>query len=256
MSNDKYTVESICSIQTWTPKLFSFRTTRNPGFRFEPGQFARIGVRKGEKIVWRAYSMASSNGDDFLEFFSIVVPDGEFTSELSRLKPGDPVYVDKTAYGYLTLDRFHNGQDLWLLATGTGLAPFLSILYAFEVWQQYPKIFLVYSARQASELAYHQQLLDLKQHPYFGEYAARQLHYIPVVTRENMQGALSQRITDLLRNGQLEACAGQVLNPETSRLMICGNPEMVSETRQILQARGLSLSRLSAPGQVAVEQFW
>lgn len=256
MSTDKYTVESISSIQTWTPKLFSFRTTRNPGFRFEPGQFARIGVRKGDKIVWRAYSMASSSGEDFLEFFSIVVPDGEFTSELSRLKPGDPVYVDKTAYGYLTLDRFQNGQDLWLLATGTGLAPFLSILYSFEVWQQYPKIFLVYSARQASELAYHQQLLELKQHPYFGEYAAQQLHYIPVVTRESVPGALSQRITDLLRNGQLEACAGQTLDPQTSRLMICGNPEMVSETRQILQARGLSLSRLSAPGQVAVEQFW
>jgi ferredoxin--NADP+ reductase len=256
MSNEKFNVETITSIHAWTPKLFSFRTTRNPGFRFTAGQFARLGVPVDGGVVWRAYSMASAPSDEYLEFFSIVVPGGEFTSQLSCLRVGDTLLVDKTAFGYLTLDRFQPARDLWLLATGTGLAPFLSILHGFEVWQQYQNIVLVYSARLASELAYHEHIFALKQHPYFGEFAARQLRYVPVVTREPMAGALSLRITELLVNGQLEQHTGLTLSPSDSRLMICGNPEMVTDTRKILQTRGLSLARLSAPGQIAVEQFW
>jgi len=256
MSADKFTAETITSIQPWTPKLFSVRTTRSAGFRFVAGQFARLGVQKSDKIVWRAYSMASSSLDEYLEFFSIVVPDGEFTSELSSLRLGDQILLDKTAYGYLTLDRFQSGKDLWLLATGTGLAPFLSMLHTFDIWQQFENIVLVYSVREAAELAYQDQILGLKQHLHFGEFAQRQLRYIPVVTREAVPGALTQRVTDLLLDGQLEAAAGLAIDCERSRLMICGNPQMVSDTRQLLQARGLSLARLSAPGQIAVEQFW
>src|ERR1044071_6418608 len=130
---DKFTTETITDIRSWTPKLFSFRTTRYRGYRFSPGQFARLGVRKqtpeGEKIVWRAYSIVSADYDEFLEFYSIVVPGGEFTSTLADLHVGDEILIDKTTYGALPPARFVEGRDLRLLSTGTGLAPFISILH-------------------------------------------------------------------------------------------------------------------------------
>src|SRR5207237_3596510 len=132
-STDKYTVETITDVRPWTDSLFSFRTTRDRGYRFVPGQFARLGVN-GEaegSIVWRAYSIASAAHDEHLEFFSVVVPNGQFTSRLSKLKEGDPIYVERKSYGFLTTDRFESGRDLWMLATGTGLAPFLSSLHDF-----------------------------------------------------------------------------------------------------------------------------
>lgn len=135
-SEEKFTRQTLLDVQPLTPNLFTLRTTRDAGFRFRAGQFARLGVVKADgSTVWRAYSMVSSPYDEFLEFFSIVVPGGEFTSELSRLGVGDTLLVDRQAYGYLTLDRFVDGRDLWLLSTGTGLAPFLSILQDFEVWE-------------------------------------------------------------------------------------------------------------------------
>ena len=153
-SAEKFTRQTLVDIQPLTPSLFTFRTTRNAGFRFRAGQFARLGVTKADgSTVWRAYSMVSSPFDDFLEFFSIVVPGGEFTSELSRLEVGDTLLVDRQAFGYLTLDRFVDGRDLWLLSTGTGVAPFLSILQDFEVWEKFQRIILVYSVREARELA-------------------------------------------------------------------------------------------------------
>ena len=162
VSEEKFTRQRLLEVQTLTPTLFTLRTTRDPGFRFTAGQFARLGVRKPSgSIVWRAYSMVSAPHDEFLDFFSIVVPDGEFTSELSRLEPGDELLIDKQAFGFLTLDRFPDGRDLWLLATGTGLAPFLSILQDFEVWQRFERIVLVYSARTGSELAYQQLIREL-----------------------------------------------------------------------------------------------
>ena len=256
MCSDKYTVETVSSIHAWTPKLFSLRTTRSPAFRFKAGQFARIGVRKGEKIVWRAYSMVSASYDDYLEFFSIAVPGGEFTSELAKIQVGAALLVDKTAFGFLTLDRFQTGKDLWLLATGTGVAPFLSMLQEPELWQQYENVVLVYSMRTADELVYQEKIDALRQHPMFGAQAARALHYVPVVTRAPSEGALTRRITTLIEDGGLEAAVGLKIDPARARLMLCGNPQMVSDTRQILQSRGLSLSRLSAPGHLALEQFW
>lgn len=255
-SAEKFTRQTLLDVQPLTPSLFSLRTTRDPGFRFRSGQFARLGVTKADgSVVWRAYSMVSSPFDEHLDFFSIVVPGGEFTSELSRLKEGDSLLVDRQAFGFLTLDRFADGRDLWLLATGTGIAPFVSILQDFEAWERFESIKLVYSVREAKELAYLDLIAGLEQRDYLAEYAGK-LQFIPVVTREQHPGALNGRITTLIENGELERAAGLALTPEHSRVMLCGNPQMIDDTRQVLKQRGLNLSLSRRPGQVAVENYW
>jgi len=255
-SEEKFTRQRLQEVQTLTSNLFTLRTSRDPGFRFSAGQFARLGVRKPSGcIVWRAYSMVSAPHDEFLDFFSIVVPDGEFTSELSRLEVGDELLVDKQAFGFLTLDRFPDGRDLWLLATGTGIAPFLSILQDFEAWQRFERIILVYSVREARELAYQQLIAELPQRDYL-EGLGSKLLYLPVVTREQVPGALHGRITTLIENGELERAADLQLTPEHSRIMLCGNPQMIEDTRAVLKARDLNLALTRRPGQVAVENYW
>jgi len=255
-SEEKFTRQRLLEVQTLTPNLFTLRTSRDPGFRFTAGQFARLGVRKPSGcIVWRAYSMVSAPHDEFLDFFSIVVPDGEFTSELSRLEVGDELLVDKQAFGFLTLDRFLDGRDLWLLATGTGIAPFLSILQDFEAWQRFERIILVYSVREARELAYQQLIAELPQRDYLDGLGSKLL-YLPVVTREQIPGALHGRITTLIENGELERAADLQLTPEHSRIMLCGNPQMIEDTRAVLKARDLNLAMTRRPGQVAVENYW
>ncbi len=255
-SEEKFTRQRLLEVQTLTPNLFTLRTSRDPGFRFTAGQFARLGVRKPSGcIVWRAYSMVSAPHDEFLDFFSIVVPDGEFTSELSRLAVGDELLVDKQAFGFLTLDRFPDGRDLWLLATGTGIAPFLSILQDFEAWQRFERIILVYSVRETRELAYQQLIAELPQRDYLDGLGSKLL-YLPVVTREQIPGALHGRITTLIENGELERAADLQLTPEHSRIMLCGNPQMIEDTRAVLKARDLNLAMTRRPGQVAVENYW
>lgn len=255
-SEEKFTRQTLLDVQTLTPSLFTLRTTRDAGFRFRAGQFARLGVTKADgSTVWRAYSMVSAPYDEHLEFFSIVVPEGEFTSELSRLKEGDTLMVDKQAFGFLTLDRFIDGRDLWLLATGTGLAPFLSILQDLEVWERFERIILVYSVRHSAELAYQELIAELKDKEYL-EGVADKLLFIPVVTREEVPGALHGRITTLIENGELELAAGLELTPEHSRVMLCGNPQMIDDTRAVLKQRDMHLSLSRRPGQVAVENYW
>lgn len=255
-SAEKFTRQTLLDVKPLTPNLFTLRTTRDHGFRFRAGQFARLGVTKADgSTVWRAYSMVSSPHDEFLEFFSIVVPGGEFTSELSRLQVGDTLLVDRQAFGYLTLDRFVDGRDLWLLATGTGIAPFVSILQDFEVWEKFERIVLVYSAREARELAYQDLITELSSRDYLAEHAHK-LTYIPIVTREQMPGALNGRITTLIESGELERAVGLELTPEHSRVMLCGNPQMIDDTRKLLKARNLQLSLSRRPGQVAVENYW
>lgn len=256
VSTQKFTRQQLLSVQPWSATLFSLRCTRDPGFRFRPGQFARLGVRKASgSIIWRAYSLVSAPHDEFLEFFSIVVPDGEFTSELSRLQAGDELLVEQQAFGYLTLDRFVDGRDLWLLASGTGLAPFLSLLQDPEVWQRFARIVLVYSVRNRQELAYQALIEGLAQRDYLQGLGAR-LVYLPLVTREALPGTLQGRVTTLLANGELERAAGFALEPEQSRVMLCGNPQMIEDCRTLLKARDLQLSLTRRPGQVAVENYW
>ncbi|KAB0519145.1 ferredoxin--NADP reductase [Pseudomonas extremorientalis] len=255
-SAEKFTRQILLDVQSLTPSLFTLRTTRDPGFRFTAGQFVRLGVTKADgSTVWRAYSLVSSPFDEHLDFFSIVVPDGEFTSELSRLRVGDTLMVERQATGFLTLNRFVDGRDLWMLGTGTGVAPFLSILQDFEVWEKFERIILVYSAREAKELAYQALINTLGEREHLAEYAHK-LTYIPIVTREQHPGALNGRITTLIENGELERAAGVELTPEHSRVLICGNPQMVDDTRQLLKLRDMNLSLSRRPGQVAVENYW
>jgi ferredoxin--NADP+ reductase len=256
-TNDKYTTETITHVRPWTDSLFSFRTTRDRGYRFVPGQFARLGVKNEEtgEMVWRAYSIASAAHDEHLEFFSVVVPNGAFTSRLSRLKEGDPLYVERKSYGFLTTDRFQEGRDLWMLATGTGLAPFLSILHDFETWERYDNLILVQSVRTQPELAYEDLIQSFDKSEYYAEYAHK-LRYARIVTREPVPGTLRERVTKLLSNGVLEENIGLRLDHDRSRIMLCGNPEMVEDSRQILIDRGFRLSRRGEPGHLAVENYW
>ncbi len=253
---DKYTAEKIIEITTWASNLFSFKLTRYAGYRFVAGQFSRLGIKKDDgTIVWRAYSIVSASYDEHLEYFSIVVPDGEFTSRLSQLKIGDEVLVEKMNYGLLTTARFEEGKDLWMLATGTGLAPFISVLYELETWDNYENIILVYSVRETKELAYMEIIEGLKDHEYFGEFSHK-FRFLPVVTREKFEGALDKRIPVLLESGELEKKIDLSLDPERSRIMICGNPQMVDDTRTWFTDHGYSVSRRSKPGHLALENLW
>lgn len=255
--HDKYTVERITEVRPWTESLFSFRTTRDRGYRFVPGQFARIGVSGNAEgsTVWRAYSIASAAHDEHLEFFSVVVPGGAFTSKLSKLREGDPIYVERKSYGFLTTDRFVAGRDLWMLATGTGLAPFLSILHDFHTWESYDNLILVQSVRTQLELAYEDLIQGFDKTEYYAEFAHK-LRYARIVTREPVPGALTERVTKLLASGVLEQNVGLKLDHDRSRIMLCGNPEMVEDSRKLLVERGFRLSRRGEPGHLAVENYW
>lgn len=254
---NKYTVEKITYLHQWTDHLFSFRTTRNKSFKFIPGQFARIGITKNDgNVVWRPYSIVSADYDEELEFYSIVVPDGEFTQNLKNLKLGDEIFVDKTNYGLLTTDRFENGKDLWLLSTGTGLAPFISILYDFNVWEQYKKIILVHCARTKEELTYQELINNFETSEFYADVVKDKLVYIKMLTRDNEGADLYGRITDLLKNKELEKYTNIPITVENSRVMICGNPQMVDDTRHILSDIGLTISKRGRPGNMAVENYW
>jgi ferredoxin/flavodoxin---NADP+ reductase len=260
-ADSKFTAEKILSVRSWAPNLFSFRMTRDPAFRFVPGQFARLGVRRadpdhaknpsGEKIVWRAYSIASASNAPHLEFFSIVIPGGEFTEALAGLQTGDPVYLERINYGFLTLDRFEPARDLWMLGTGTGLAPFLSMLAEPTTWTAYRNLIVVHSVRYGNELAYADQLRALR-----SSGGPAQLIYVPVVTRQMFPGALDRRVPELLESGALERHVDLSLTPATARVLICGNPDMIGAARKLLGARGLATSRRGRPGQLAVENYW
>lgn len=253
---DKATQERVLSIRPWCDKLLSFRTSRSQSFRFQPGQFVRLGLGSpAGDVVWRPFSMVSASYDEYLEFFSILVPDGAFSNRLARLGPDDPIYVEKAPYGYLTTSRFVGGRDLWLLASGTGLAPFLSILRDPEVWAQYENLVLAYSVRQARELAYQEEIAALASDALFAGEKAR-LHYVPIVTREALPGSLGQRLTTLLGDGSLEGRVGLHLDQTRSRLLICGNPQMLDDVRGILQTRGLRPDRSREPGNFASENYW
>ena len=253
MSIEKFSVEKVLSVQRWTPTLFSFSMTRPAHFKFTAGQFARIGLMLDGELVVRAYSVVSSPFDDTLEFFSIVVPDGAFTSNLQHLKVGDALYLDKIPYGYLTLARYQQPapQDLWLLATGTGLAPFLSMLQDFETWNKYQHINLVYSVRTASELAYVERIQDIAH--IFGE-GHTGFKFVPIITRDP-NAILHERLPTLIANHQLEKFVGLSFNPATSHIMLCGNPQMVEDTKEALKLRGLTMNR-RGEGNISVENYW
>jgi len=255
----KSTSETVLAIRHWTPQLLSFRTTRPAAFRFTPGHYTRLGLGAVDASlgdwVWRPYSMTSASNDDFLEFIAVLVPDGAFSEQLRQLSVGDTLGVDKASYGFLTVDQLAPGKELWLLASGTGLGPFVSILREPSVWQNFERLILVHSVRQSAELAWREEIAALPRQEWPTK-AKATLSYIPVVTREPGATTLAERIPLLLADGRLEQAAASPLDLATSRLMVCGNPEMARELRQFLSARGFATNRRGVPGQMAFEKYW
>ncbi len=250
---NKSTLERVLSIRAWTPTLRSFRTTRPAGFQFTPGHYTRLGLGPDAQVVWRPYSMASTPGDEFLEFIAVLVPGGAFSEHLRTLRVGDSLRVDQASYGFLTVNQLAPGRDLWLVASGTGLGPFVSILRDAAVWRDFERLILVHSVRHAAELAWREEITAL---PSQFPAAKARLAYIPIVTREPGATALSERIPLLLADGRLEQAAATSLTVADSRLMVCGNPEMTKELRQWLGGRGFATNRRGVPGQMAFEKYW
>ena len=271
---------TVLSKTTWTPNLFSFTVSRPDSFKFTAGQFVRLGVNPSQlnyykqlsavanaddeeldetldEDIFRAYSIVSSPFDEILEFFSIVIPDGAFTSQLQHLEVGDELLLNTMPFGFLTLARYQKPlpKDLWLLATGTGLAPFLSMLQDLKTWEDYEHIVLAYSARSTEELAYIEKIESLQED--FGSLVDNpaKLIFIPIVTREPVEGALTERLPKLLLDGTLQARAGIDLDVDSTHVMLCGNPEMVEDTKETLKSLGLVMNR-RGEGNIAVENYW
>jgi ferredoxin/flavodoxin---NADP+ reductase len=246
--------EKVLAVRHWTDTLFSFTATRNSGFRFLNGQFAMIGLEVDGRPLMRAYSMASANHEEQLEFFSIKVADGPLTSRLQRIQEGDTILVGRKATGTLVADNLIPGKRLLLLSTGTGLAPFASLIKDPEVYDRYETIVLVHGCRQVSELAYGEELVArLRDDELFGPLLGEKLLYYPTVTREPFRNR--GRITDLITSEQLFADIGQSpLDIETDRIMMCGSPGMLEELRQLFEARGLLEGNTSAPGHFVIEK--
>jgi ferredoxin--NADP+ reductase len=281
MSESKYTRQRVTAVHTWVPgKLFSLRVSRPDTFAFKAGQFARVGLpaahtEDGTPTLWRAYSMVSSPLDHELEFYSIVVSDGAFSPRLAALKPGDALYIEKTAYGLLTIDRFlaasnnHEASnppcpqaatsDLWLLATGTGLSAYLSILRDPATWTNFRRIILIHGVRYLDELAYRQEIENWSQVAEFAPiYRAdpRKLIYQAVPTQENLPGVPRARLTTLLAEDRLEALVDERLDPASSKIMLCGNPYMLADARRLLAERGFAPGRRGIPGNLVTENYW
>jgi len=248
-------IERVLSVHHWNDSLFSFRTTRDRGLRFANGQFVMIGLEVEGRPLTRAYSIASPNYEEHLEFFSIKVPDGALTSRLQHLKAGDPVVVSKKPTGTLVLHDLKPGKRLYLLATGTGLAPFLSVIRDPDAYERFEHIVLVHGVRTVSELAYHDFITrELPGSEYFGDAVREQLIYYPTVTREPFRNR--GRLTDLIEDGTLAAETGlPQLDPAHDRVMICGSPAMLKDCCTLLDGRGFEISRhIGEPGDYVIER--
>jgi ferredoxin--NADP+ reductase len=246
--------EQVLSVRHWTDSLFSFTTTRDPGFRFQNGQFTMMGLEVDGRPLLRAYSMASANHEESLEFFSIKVANGPLTSRLQTIREGDTVLVGRKATGTLVADNLLPGSRLLLLSTGTGLAPFASLIKDPDVYDRFEKIVLVHGCRQVSELAYGEQLVaNLSKDEFFGPVLDEKLVYYPTVTREPFRNR--GRITDLITTNRLFADTDMAsLDLETDRIMLCGSPSMLEDLRQILEGRGFAEGNNSKPGHYVIEK--
>ncbi len=246
--------KTVLDVHHWTESLFTLKLTRDPGFRFESGQFAMIGLMVDGKPLMRAYSMASAAYEEHLEFLSIKVPNGPLTSRLQHVKVGDKILVNKKTTGTLILDNLLPGKRLYLLATGTGLAPFLSIIKDPAVYERYDQVVLVHGVRHVADLVYGDFIrTDLPQNEFFGEEARHKLVYHPTVTREPYvnQG----RITDLVKNGKLfERLGVPHISPDEDRVMICGNPQMMNDLAEHLDTLSFEQGSNAGPGHYVIEK--
>ncbi|MBB5048840.1 ferredoxin--NADP+ reductase [Rhodopseudomonas rhenobacensis] len=246
--------EQVLSVKHWTDTLFSFTATRNSGFRFLNGQFAMIGLEVDGRPLLRAYSMASANHEEALEFFSIKVTDGPLTSRLQQIKEGDTILVGRKATGTLIADNLIAGKRLLLLSTGTGLAPFASLIKDPDIYDRFETIILVHGCRQVSELAYGEQLVaTLSADELFGPLMAEQFIYYPTVTREPFRNR--GRVTDLIASAQLFDDIGlPPLDLATDRIMLCGSPGMLEDLHVMLEQRGFVEGSHSEPGHFVIEK--
>jgi len=247
--------ERVLQVHHWNDTLFSFRTTRDPGLRFRNGHFVMLGLPVEGKPLMRAYSVASANHDEHLEFFSIKVPNGPLTSRLQHLQPGDEVIVGRKPVGSLVLDDLRPGRHLYLLSTGTGLAPFISIIQDPDTYERFDKVVLIHGVRQVSELAYAKFIEDeLPNHEHLGELVRGKLLYYPTVTREAFRH--QGRLTDVIESGKLFSDLGlPPLDAAVDRAMICGSSAMLADSCRLLDARGFHISpRQGEQGDYVIER--
>jgi ferredoxin--NADP+ reductase len=247
-------VERVTWVRHWTDTLFSIRTTRDHGFRFISGQFVMLGIEVDGRPLLRAYSIASASWADELEFYSIKVPNGPLTSRLMNIKVGDDILVGKKPTGTLILDGLRPGRNLYLLGTGTGLAPFLSLVREPEVYERFEKVIVTHTVREVADLNYREFLShDLPNDPDLGEMVGPKLIYYPTVTREPFQ--TQGRITDLIQSGQLFRDIGLPdLDPARDRLMLCGGPSVLADLKALLLARGYQEGSVANPGDFVLER--
>ncbi len=246
--------EKILSVHHWTDTLFSFTTTRDSSLRFSNGHFTMIGLKVNEKPLLRAYSVVSANYEEHLEFLSIKVQDGPLTSKLQHIKVGDTLIVGRKPTGTLLIDYLNPGKRLYLLSTGTGLAPFMSIIRDPQTYENFRQVILVHGVRFKSELAYHDLITqELPVHEYFGAMVAKQLLYYPTVTRENYPNM--GRITELIQTGKLMSDLNlNGLNPANDRVMICGSPGMLKDLKIMLEKDGFNEGSAARPGDFVIER--
>jgi len=242
--SEKWLQARVVENRHWTEALFSLRV-EGPRLAFEAGQFVRIALDiEGERVA-RPFSFVNPPPDPTLEFYGIVVPEGPLSPRLARLAPGEGLYVAPNPAGFLVLSELPEAESLWLISTGTGIAPFLSILRTAAPWQRYRNVVLVHAVRHARELVYRDLIAGLKN-----------LKYVSLVSRETASGSLAGRIPAAIGDGRLESAAGLRLAPQSAQVMLCGNPDMLKDTTAALVARGMRKHRRRAPGQITVESFW
>ena len=277
LATAKSTLETVHRITWWTESLFCLTISRPPEYRFMPGQFSRLGLAElasPHNVAWRAYSVTSGTDDPFLEFYGIRVPGGVFTGAVAALGEGDPILLEHHPNGFLTADRFVDGESLWMLASGTGLGPYVSMLKDAAIWHKFSDLVLVHCVRHADELAY-QPLLQSLQAGARADTSRARLHLVQSVTREPRPpeppghaiapvadaGApriarLHARIPSMIGDGSLQAATGLRLEPDSARIMLCGNPAMIEDTRRLLHERGFRPCRRALPGQFLTENYW
>lgn len=251
----KYSSETILSVHHWNDSLFSIKTTREDSLRFENGQFVMIGLEVDGLPLTRAYSIASPNYEEHLEFFSIKVPNGPLTSRLQHVKVGDKLLVSRKPTGTLVIHDLKPGKNLYMLSTGTGLAPFMSLIQDIEVYDRFEKVVLVHGVRTLSELAYAEFISEtLPNHEFLGEEVKNKLIYYPTVTREPFRN--QGRLTDLIESGKLFTDIGlPPLDPAHDRVMICGSPQMLADTEALLDKRNFQVSpKIGQLGDYVIEK--
>jgi ferredoxin--NADP+ reductase len=246
--------ERVLSVHHWTDKLFTFTTTRDPALRFSNGHFTMIGLQVGAKPLLRAYSIVSANYEEHLEFLSIKVPDGPLTSKLAHIQVGDTIIVGKKPTGTLLIDYLLPGKRLYLLSTGTGLAPFMSIIRDPETYERFEQVILVHGVRTKDELAYHDLVTQhLPAHEFLGDMVTSKLRYYPTVTREAYKNM--GRVTELMESGKLfDDLQVPALDAATDRVMICGSPGMLRDLKHMLETSGFMEGNTSTPGAFVIER--